>query len=44
MGIPRVRLASMATEMDIDAATPAAFGVTFEQLDAGFRDWAIAFR
>ena len=34
-------LASMATEMDIDAATPAAFGVTFDQLAADFVDWAI---
>jgi hypothetical protein len=37
-------LASMATEMDIDAATPAAFGVTFDQLAASFDDWAVAQR
>ena len=37
-------LASMATEMDIDAATPAAFGVSFDQLAADFQTWAIAQR
>jgi hypothetical protein len=32
-------LASMATELTIDAATPTAFGVSFDDLDRGFRDW-----
>ena len=32
-------LAKMATEMDIDAATPAVLGVSFEDLDKGFREW-----
>ncbi|HUG30934.1 MAG TPA: hypothetical protein VMQ65_10530 [Candidatus Limnocylindria bacterium] len=32
-------LASMATEMTIDEATPAAFGLSFDELDASFRDW-----
>ena len=32
-------LAAMATEMDIDAATPAELGRSFDRLDAGFRDW-----
>lgn len=35
-------LAAMATEMDIDGATPGALGVTFEELDAGFRTWLVA--
>jgi hypothetical protein len=32
-------LAAMATEMDIAEATPSALGLTFEELDAGFRAW-----
>ena len=32
-------LAAMATEMDIDAATPAELGRSFDRLDAEFRDW-----
>ena len=32
-------LAKMATEMDIDAATPAVLGVSFEDLDKAFREW-----
>ena len=32
-------LASMATEMTIDEATPAAFDLSFAELDAGFRQW-----
>ena len=32
-------LAAMATEMDIDEATPAALGLSFDDLDAGFRAW-----
>ena len=32
-------LAAMATEMDIDEATPAELGLTFRALDAEFRDW-----
>ena len=32
-------LAAMATEMDIDAATPAELGRSFDDLDAEFRDW-----
>lgn len=32
-------LASMATEMTIDEATPSALGVSFDELDAGFREW-----
>jgi hypothetical protein len=35
-------LAAMATEMDIDEATPAKLGRTFEELDAEFRDWLAA--
>lgn len=32
-------LAAMATEMDIDEATPAELGRSFDRLDAEFRDW-----
>lgn len=32
-------LAVMATEIDIDEATPAKLGVSFDDLDAGFRAW-----
>ena len=32
-------LAKMATEMDIDAATPAVLGLSFDDLDAAFREW-----
>jgi hypothetical protein len=32
-------LAAMATEMKIDDATPAFLGVSFDELDAGFRHW-----
>ena len=32
-------LAKMATEMDIDAATPAVLGMSFEDLDKAFREW-----
>jgi len=32
-------LAGMATEMDIDAATPAVLGLSFDDLDKGFREW-----
>lgn len=32
-------LAAMATEMDIDSATPSELGQSFDQLDAEFRDW-----
>jgi hypothetical protein len=32
-------LASMATEMTIDEATPAAFDLSFDELDTGFRAW-----
>ena len=32
-------LAAMATEMDIDEATPAELGRSFDQLDAEFRHW-----
>jgi hypothetical protein len=32
-------LAAMATDMDIDAATPAELDLTFDELDADFRDW-----
>jgi hypothetical protein len=35
-------LAAMATEQAIDQATPAALGVTFDELDAGFRSWILA--
>jgi len=35
-------LAAMATEMAIDAATPAVLGLPFDDLDAGFRAWAVA--
>jgi hypothetical protein len=35
-------LAAMATEMDIDQATSAVLGLTFEELDAGFRGWLSA--
>jgi peptidase MA superfamily protein len=37
-------LAAMATEMDIDAATPAELGRSFDELDAEFRDWLAAQR
>ena len=37
-------LAAMATEMDIDEATPAELGRTFDELDAEFRDWLAAQR
>lgn len=32
-------LASMATAMTIDEATPAAFDITFDELDGNFRQW-----
>ncbi len=32
-------LAKMATEMDIDAATPAVLGLSFDDLDKAFREW-----
>ena len=32
-------LAAMATEMDIDEATPAELGRSFDRLDAAFRNW-----
>jgi Peptidase MA superfamily len=32
-------LAKMATEMDIDAATPAVLGMSFDDLDKAFREW-----
>ena len=32
-------LAAMATEMDIDEATPAILNLTFDELDAAFRGW-----
>ena len=32
-------LAAMATEMDIDEATPAVLGRSFDELDAEFRAW-----
>jgi hypothetical protein len=32
-------LAKMATEMDIDAATPAVLGTSFDDLDKAFREW-----
>ncbi|HET9852985.1 MAG TPA: hypothetical protein VFP56_10825, partial [Candidatus Limnocylindrales bacterium] len=32
-------LAKMATEMDIDAATPAVLGLSFDDLDSAFREW-----
>lgn len=35
-------LAAMAIEMDIDGATPAILGVTFDKLDSGFRAWLLA--
>ena len=35
-------LAAMATEMTIDDATPAALGVSFDELDTGFRQWLAA--
>jgi len=37
-------LAAMAIEMDIDQATPAKLGVTFDELDAAFRAWLPAQR
>jgi hypothetical protein len=35
-------LAAMATTMTIDQATPATLGVSFDELDAGFRAWILA--
>ena len=35
-------LAAMATEMDIDQATPAVLGPTFDGIDAAFRGWLSA--
>jgi hypothetical protein len=35
-------LASMATELTIEEATPAAFDVTFDELDTAFRAWLAA--
>lgn len=35
-------LAAMATEMDIDRATPSVLGVSFDGLDAAFRQWLLA--
>jgi Peptidase MA superfamily len=32
-------LAKMATEMDIEAATPAVLGLSFDDLDRAFREW-----
>jgi hypothetical protein len=32
-------LAKMATEMDIDQATPAVLGMSFDDLDRDFREW-----
>jgi len=32
-------LAKMATEMEIDAATPAVLGMSFDDLDKAFREW-----
>ena len=32
-------LAKMATEMDIEAATPAVLGLSFDDLDKAFREW-----
>lgn len=32
-------LAKMASEMDIDAATPAVLGLSFDDLDNAFREW-----
>jgi hypothetical protein len=32
-------LAKMATEMDIEAATPAVLGLSFDDLDSAFREW-----
>lgn len=32
-------LAKMATEMDIEGATPAVLGMSFDDLDVGFRAW-----
>jgi hypothetical protein len=32
-------LAAMASEMDIEAATPTELGLTFRELDTEFRDW-----
>jgi hypothetical protein len=32
-------LARMATEMDIDQATPAVLGMSFDDLDKAFREW-----
>ena len=34
-------LAAMATAQTVDQATPAVLGVTFDQLDAGFRTWVV---
>jgi hypothetical protein len=35
-------LAAMATEMDIDGATPSVLGLSFDALDAAFREWLSA--
>jgi hypothetical protein len=35
-------LAAMATDMDIDQATPAVLGTSFDALDVAFRDWLSA--
>ena len=35
-------LAAMATERTIQEATPDVLGVTFDELDAGFRGWIVA--
>lgn len=35
-------LAAMASDMTIDEATPAVLGVSFDELDAGFRTWVVA--
>lgn len=34
-------LAAMATAQTVEEATPAVLGVTFDQLDAGFRTWVV---
>lgn len=35
-------LAAMASEMTIDEVTPSALGVSFDELDTGFRQWLAA--
>jgi hypothetical protein len=35
-------VAAMATAMDIDQATPSVLGVSFDELDAAFREWLAA--